>query len=141
MKGMAANLTTGSTHNLQCLVSSSQPLVAWKCTYRGEADYEVIRGDLAGTRLSVRFLTPSWYIADFHENWGGVWTKDWETYQREVMATVGIVRGAGQPQGLPEEIVAAVNADFEKYRPSNPEIFGGPFKNGIFDPKAGWTAH
>lgn len=124
-------------------MSIAKQIVRWRSNYRGEARFDVVAGPLEGETVAVRFLKPAFYEKDFRENAGGVFLPDWDTYQKEVMSSVGIVRSALHPLGLPPAIVAAVSADLlDEFRASSEsEIFFGPLLNGRYDPQIGWVAH
>lgn len=106
--------------------------------YRGEGDYRVLTGPLAGERISVRYMDPDWYLKDFEENAGRVWRNDRETYYREVMSSVGIVRRHGYFDPVTPDVLAAVEARFKELDAQCEGRWRCSFSPGRYVPGEGW---
>lgn len=106
--------------------------------YRGEGDYRVLTGPLAGERISIRYMDPDWYLKDFEENAGRVWHIDRGAYHREVMTSVGIVRRQGHFEPVTPDVMAAVDARFKELDAQWEGQWRCSFSPGRYVPGEGW---
>lgn len=112
-------------------------LLRFRSSYRGQSEYQVLRGGMKGKIVSVRYLRHEWYQKDFEDNVGRVFGNDPTNYHREVMTSVGLVCCSGHQ--IDDDIVVAVNALFSPLQRQYPELYyQGIFLPGKYVAGVGW---
>ena len=104
-------------------------------TYRGEANYEVLDGPVAGSRVRVKFMPVDFYRLDW--DGGKPWNMTEPVYMRDIVGAAGIVNIAGR--AVPEAVLLAVDAEFTMNRAQMPDRTYGTFCTGEWSAEAGWT--
>lgn len=128
-----ANDTTSrkDTHMTQ------RTLLQFQSNYRGQADYLVMAGPLAGKRISYRYMPREFYEKDYADYGARAWRGDPTSYRREVLSSVGLVCCNSEP--VPQEIVDEVNKLAKLWREHYPELASEPARAGVYVAGHGWT--
>jgi hypothetical protein len=112
-------------------------LLKFQSNYRGQVDYLVLTGPLAGKRVSYRYMKPEFYEMDYADYGARAWAGDPDSYRREVLASVGLVCCSSAL--VPHEIVDEMNRLAEGWREHDPEISTQPARAGVYVHGHGWT--
>jgi len=112
-------------------------LLQFQSNYRGQADYLVLAGPLAGKRVSYRYMKREFYETDYADYGARAWRGDPDSYRREVLASVGLVCCGSAP--VPAEIVDEMNRLAKAWREHDPEIAAAPARAGVYVQGHGWT--
>lgn len=125
-----------STHEKEDILKAST-LLQFCSNYRGETEYLVLQGSLAGRRVSYRYMNRDFYEQDYADFGGRVWNGDSASYRREVLGSVGLVCCSGAL--VPEEIVDEVNRLSADWREQHPDLCAGPARAGVYVQGRGWS--
>lgn len=125
-----------STHEKEDILKAST-LLQFCSNYRGETEYLVLQGALAGRRVSYRYMNREFYEQDYADFGGRVWNGDSASYRREVLGSVGLVCCSGAL--VPEEIVDEVNRLSADWREQHPDLCAGPARAGVYVQGCGWS--
>lgn len=112
-------------------------LLQFQSNYRGQADYLVTAGPLAGKRISYRYMPREFYEKDYADYGAKAWRGDPTSYRREVLSSVGLICCNNEP--VPQEIVDEVNKLAELWREHDPEMASEPARAGVYVAGHGWT--
>lgn len=116
---------------------TQRTLLQFQSNYRGQADYLVMAGPLAGKRISYRYMPRDFYEKDYADYGAKAWRGDPTTYRREVLSSVGLVCCNSEP--VPQEIVDEVNKLAKLWREHDPELSSEPARAGVYVVGHGWT--
>lgn len=125
-----------STHEKEEILKAST-LLQFCSNYRGETEYLVLKGALAGWRVSYRYMNREFYEQDYADFGGRVWNGDSASYRREVLGSVGLVCCSGAL--VPPEIVDEVNRLSADWRDQHPDLCAGPARAGVYVQGHGWS--
>lgn len=125
-----------STHEKEEILKAST-LLQFCSNYRGETEYLVLKGALAGRRVSYRCMNLEFYEQDYADFGGRVWSGDSASYRREVLGRVGLVCCSGDL--VPQEIVDEVNRLSADWRDQHPDLCAGPARAGVYVQGRGWS--
>lgn len=125
-----------STNEKEEILKAST-LLQFCSNYRGETEYLVLKGALAGRRVSYRYMNREFYEQDYADFGGRVWKGDSASYRREVMGSVGLVCCSGAL--VPREIVDEVNRLSADWRDQHPDLCTGPARAGVYVQGRGWS--
>ncbi|MFC5511080.1 hypothetical protein ACFPOU_08065 [Massilia jejuensis] len=125
-----------STHEKEEILNAST-LLQFCSNYRGETEYLVLKGALAGRRVSYRYMNREFYEQDYADFGGRVWSGDSASYRREVLGSVGLVCCSGAL--VPPEIVDEVNRLSADWRDQHPDLCAGPARAGVYVQGRGWS--
>jgi len=112
-------------------------LLKFQLNYRGQADYLVLTGPLAGKRVSYRYMKPEFYEKDYADYGARAWRGGPVSYRREVLASVGLVCCGSVP--VPDDIVDEMNRLAQAWREHDPEISAAPARAGVYVQGCGWS--
>lgn len=116
---------------------TTSTLLRFQSNYRGQADYLVMAGPLAGKRVSYRYMKREFYEKDYADFGARVWRGGPDSYRREVLASVGLVCCSNGP--VPHEIVDEMNRLAKAWRDHDPDISAEPARPGVYVRGHGWT--
>jgi hypothetical protein len=116
---------------------TQRTLLQFQSNYRGQADYLVMAGPLAGKRISYRYMPREFYEKDYTDYGARAWRGDPTSYRREVLSSVGLVCCNSEP--VPQEIVDEVNKLAMLWRENDPELSPEPARAGVYVAGHGWT--
>lgn len=126
----------GTTHEKEEILNTST-LLQFCSNYRGETEYLVLKGALAGRRVSYRYMNREFYEQDYADFGGRVWSGDSASYRREVLGSVGLVCCGGAL--VTQEIVDEVNRLSADWRDQHPDLCAGPARAGVYVQGRGWS--
>lgn len=126
----------GITHEKKEILNAST-LLQFCSNYRGETEYLVLKGALAGRRVSYRYMNREFYEQNYADFGGRVWNGDSASYRREVLGSVGLVCCSGAL--VPQEIVDEVNRLSGDWRDQHPDLCAGPARAGVYVQGRGWS--
>lgn len=107
-------------------------------SYRGQASFMVMRGELKGRRIFVRYLSLDWYRQDYESNVGRIYGVDLKHHTQEILQSVGLVCSPGLR--VVDAVVRAVNEFYGPLQASQPErYFQGIFVPGRYVTGEGWV--
>lgn len=112
-------------------------ILRFQSNYRGQADYLVLAGPLAGKRVSYRYMKREFYEKDYADFGARAWQGGPDSYRREVLASVGLVCCSSAL--VPQEIVDEMNRLAKTWRDQDPEISSEPARAGVYVHGHGWT--
>lgn len=115
----------------------TRPTIQFLSNYRGESDFAVVAGPLAGKRIRYRYLRPEWYAKDYADYGARAYRCDPDTFRRDVLGSVGLVCCSGAV--VPQSIVDEVNLLLADWRGNNPDLAAGPARAGVYVQGIGWT--
>lgn len=124
-----------STYEKEEILKASS-LLQFCSNYRGETEYLVLKGALAGRRVSYRYMNREFYEQDYADFGGRAWKGDSASYRREVLGSVGLVCCSGAV--VPQEIVDEVNRLSADWRDQHPDLCAGPARAGVYVQGYGW---
>ena len=125
-----------STHEKEEILKAST-LLQFCSNYRGETEYLVLKGALAGRRVSYRYMNREFYEQDYASFGVRVWNGDSASYRREVLGSVGLVCCTGAL--VPQEVVDEVNRLSADWRDQHPDLCAGPARAGVYVRDCGWS--
>lgn len=125
-----------SKHEKETILNAST-LLQFCSNYRGQTEYLVLQGELAGRRVSYRYMNREFYEQDYADFGGRVWSGDPASYRREVLGSVGLVCCSGVL--VPQEIVDEVNRLSADWRDQHPDLSAGPARAGVYVQGSGWS--
>lgn len=112
-------------------------LLLFQSNYRGQADFLVLAGSLAGKRVSYRYMKREFYEKDSADFGALGWRGGPNSYRRDVLASIGLVCCNSAP--VPQEIVEEINRLAVEWRDHDPDISGEPARAGVYVQGHGWT--
>lgn len=113
-------------------------LLQFRSNNRGQTDYLVLGGPLAGKRVTYRYMKREFYEKDYADYGAQVWRGDPGSYRREVLGSVGLVCCSGAL--VPRAIVDEVNRLAKLWREHGAEVSPDPARAGVYVRGHGWTA-
>lgn len=113
-------------------------LLKFQSNYRGQTDYLVLGGPLAGKRVTYRYMKREFYEKDYADYGAQVWRGDPASYRREVLGSVGLVCCSGAL--VPQAIVDEVNRLAKLWREHGADVSPDPARAGVYVHGHGWTA-
>jgi hypothetical protein len=117
---------------------SVSSLLKFQSNYRGQTDYLVLGGPLAGKRVTYRYMKREFYEKDYADYGAQVWRGDPGSYRREVLGSVGLVCCSGAL--VPQAIVDEVNRLANLWRDHGADLSPDPARAGVYVNGHGWTA-
>ena len=116
---------------------SEMAILRFQSNYRGQADYLVLAGPVAGKRVSYRYMKRGFYEKDYADFGARAWQGGPDSYRREVLASVGLVCCSSAL--VPQEIVDEMNRLSKTWREHDPDISPEPARAGVYLHGHGWT--
>jgi hypothetical protein len=104
-------------------------------TYRGEANFQVLTGPMANTRVRVRYMPRNFYENDW--DGGRIWNYTREEYMRLVIGSIGIVNSIGGR--VTPDVLAALDAEFDATDGCMTNDTGAPLCTGEVVEGVGWV--